>query len=143
MNPCEHWQIVGPNGAGKSTLLSLITGDHPQGYSNDLTLFGRRRGSGETIWDIKKHIGYVSSSLHLITGSALPCVCDPFWLFFDSIGIYQAVSDRQQNWCSSGWIFSALINARLTLRSIVFPGATTPGADRPCTGETSDVAYSR
>ncbi|SQA96632.1 Uncharacterized ABC transporter ATP-binding protein YjjK [Cedecea neteri] len=65
VNPGEHWQIVGPNGAGKSTLLSLITGDHPQGYSNDLTLFGRRRGSGETIWDIKKHIGYVSSSLHL------------------------------------------------------------------------------
>ncbi|VAC48046.1 putative molybdenum transport ATP-binding protein ModF [Enterobacter hormaechei] len=53
VNPGEHWQIVGPNGAGKSTLLSLITGDHPQGYSNDLTLFGRRRGSGETIWDIK------------------------------------------------------------------------------------------
>jgi ABC-type molybdenum transport system, ATPase component/photorepair protein PhrA len=48
----ENWQIIGPNGAGKSTLLSLITGDHPQGYSNDLTLFGRRRGSGETIWDI-------------------------------------------------------------------------------------------
>ena len=61
----ENWQIVGPNGAGKSTLLSLITGDHPQGYCNDLTLFGRRRGSGETIWDIKRHIGYVSSSLHL------------------------------------------------------------------------------
>ncbi|CAK8736549.1 ABC transporter ATP-binding protein ModF [Sodalis praecaptivus] len=63
--PGQHWQIVGPNGAGKSTLLSLVTGDHPQGYSNDLTLFGRRRGSGETIWDIKRHIGYVSSSLHL------------------------------------------------------------------------------
>ncbi len=55
VNPGEHWQIVGPNGAGKSTLLSLITGDHPQGYSNDLTLFGRRRGSGETIWDIKTY----------------------------------------------------------------------------------------
>ncbi len=46
--------------------------------------------------------------------------------YFDSIGIYQAVSDRQQNWCSSGWIFSALINARLTLRSIVFPGQQRP-----------------
>ena len=56
VNPGEHWQIVGPTGAGKSTLLNLVTGDHPQGYSNDLTLFGRRRGSGETIWDIKKHI---------------------------------------------------------------------------------------
>ncbi|PKH20992.1 molybdate ABC transporter ATP-binding protein ModF [Enterobacterales bacterium CwR94] len=93
--PGEHWQIVGPNGAGKSTLLSLITGDHPQGYSNDLTLFGRRRGSGETIWDIKRHIGYVSSSLHLeyrVSSSVRNVVISGF---FDSIGIYQAVSDRQ------------------------------------------------
>ncbi|MDI5822311.1 L-rhamnose isomerase, partial [Salmonella enterica subsp. enterica serovar Kentucky] len=52
--PVARDQIKPDNGAGKSTLLSLITGDHPQGYSNDLTLFGRRRGSGETIWDIKK-----------------------------------------------------------------------------------------
>lgn len=96
VNPGEHWQIVGPNGAGKSTLLSLVTGDHPQGYSNDLTLFGRRRGSGETIWDIKKHIGYVSSSLHLeyrVNTSVRNVILSGF---FDSIGIYQAVSDRQQ-----------------------------------------------
>ena len=92
----QHWQIVGPNGAGKSTLLSLVTGDHPQGYSNDLTLFGRRRGSGETIWDIKQHIGYVSASLHLdyrISSSVRNVVISGY---FDSIGIYQAVSDRQQ-----------------------------------------------
>ena len=74
VNPGEHWQIVGPNGAGKSTLLSLVTGDHPQGYSNDLTLFGRRRGSGETIWDIKS-ISVTSAVVCIwITGSALPCV---------------------------------------------------------------------
>jgi len=91
----EHWQIVGPNGAGKSTLLSLITGDHSQGYSNDLTLFGRRRGSGETIWDIKKHIGYVSSSLHLdyrVSTTVRNVILSGY---FDSIGIYQAVSDKQ------------------------------------------------
>lgn len=96
VNPGEHWQIVGPNGAGKSTLLSLITGDHPQGYSNDLTLFGRRRGSGETIWDIKKHIGYVSSSLHLdyrVSTTVRNVILSGY---FDSIGIYQAVSDKQQ-----------------------------------------------
>ncbi len=87
VNPGEHWQIVGPNGAGKSTLLSLITGDHPQGYSNDLTLFGRRRGSGETIWDIKKHIGYVSSSLHLdyrVSTTVRNVILSGY---FDSIGI--------------------------------------------------------
>lgn len=96
VNPGEHWQIVGPNGAGKSTLLSLITGDHPQGYSNDLTLFGRRRGSGETIWDIKKHIGYVSSSLHLdyrVSTTVRHVILSGY---FDSIGIYQAISDSQQ-----------------------------------------------
>ncbi|MEF9674838.1 molybdate ABC transporter ATP-binding protein ModF [Pectobacterium aroidearum] len=95
--PGQHWQIVGPNGAGKSTLLSLITGDHPQGYSNDLTLFGRKRGSGETIWDIKRHIGYVSSSFHLdyrVSTSVRNVILSGF---FDSIGIYQAVSDRQRH----------------------------------------------
>lgn len=96
VNPAEHWQIIGQNGAGKSTLLSLITGDHPQGYSNDLTLFGRRRGSGETIWDIKRHIGYVSSSLHLDYRVSTNLRTVILSGFFDSIGIYQAVSDRQQ-----------------------------------------------
>ncbi|WP_130834446.1 molybdate ABC transporter ATP-binding protein ModF [[Erwinia] mediterraneensis] len=91
----EHWQIVGPNGAGKSTLLSLVTGDHPQGYSNDLTLFGIRRGSGETIWDIKQHIGYVSSSLHLDYRVSVNVRTVVLSGFFDSIGLYQAVSDRQ------------------------------------------------
>lgn len=103
VSPRQHWQIVGPNGAGKSTLLSLITGDHPQGYSNDLTLFGRRRGSGETIWDIKRHIGYVSSSLHLdyrVSVSVRHVITSGF---FDSIGIYQAVSDRQR-YLTARWL---------------------------------------
>ncbi|MDF7667868.1 molybdate ABC transporter ATP-binding protein ModF [Orbaceae bacterium ESL0727] len=96
VNANENWQIVGPNGAGKSTLLSLITGDHPQGYSNDLTLFGRKRGSGETIWDIKRHIGYVSSSLHQdyrVSSSVKNVLLSGY---FDSIGIYSATSDEQQ-----------------------------------------------
>ena len=91
----ENWQIVGPNGAGKSTLLSLITGDHPQGYSNDLTLFGRKRGSGETIWDIKRHIGYVSSSFHLDYRVSLSVENVLISGYFDSIGVYQAISDKQ------------------------------------------------
>ncbi len=75
--------------------MSLITGDHPQGYSNDLTLFGRKRGSGETIWDIKKHIGYVSSNLHLdyrVSVSVRNVILSGY---LDSIGIYQATSDTQ------------------------------------------------
>ncbi|MGV8092043.1 MAG: ATP-binding cassette domain-containing protein [Mangrovibacterium sp.] len=61
----EQWALLGPNGAGKTTLLSLITADNPQGYTNDLVLFDRKRGSGESIWDIKKKIGFVSPELHL------------------------------------------------------------------------------
>jgi molybdate transport system ATP-binding protein len=61
----ERWALLGHNGAGKTTLLSLITADNPQGYTNNLVLFDRQRGSGESIWDIKKRIGYVSPELHL------------------------------------------------------------------------------
>ncbi|HEY8399806.1 MAG TPA: ATP-binding cassette domain-containing protein [Cytophagaceae bacterium] len=61
----EKWGLVGPNGAGKSTLLSLINADNPQAYSNDIVLFDRKRGSGESIWDIKNKIGYISPELHL------------------------------------------------------------------------------
>jgi len=59
--------VSGPNGAGKSTLLSLITADNPQAYANEIWLFDRRRGSGESIWDIKKRIGFVSPELHSIS----------------------------------------------------------------------------
>ncbi|MBI1913943.1 MAG: ATP-binding cassette domain-containing protein [Planctomycetes bacterium] len=57
--------VLGPNGSGKSTLLSLLCGDHPQAYCNDIRLFGRQRGSGESIWEIKRNIGLVSPELHL------------------------------------------------------------------------------
>ncbi len=61
----EKWALMGANGSGKSTILSLITADNPQGYQNDYDLFDRKRGSGESIWDIKQRIGYVSPELHL------------------------------------------------------------------------------
>ena len=61
----EKWALLGANGSGKSTLLSLIIADNPQAYRNDFDLFDRKRGTGESIWDIKKHIGFVSPELHL------------------------------------------------------------------------------
>lgn len=91
----EHWQFIGPNGAGKSTLISLITGDHPQGYSNNLRLFGIQRGSGETIWDIKKNIGFVSPSFHLsyrVNCSVLNVILSGY---FDSIGLYEKPGDEK------------------------------------------------
>jgi molybdate transport system ATP-binding protein len=61
----ESWAVLGPNGSGKTTLLSLLLGDHPQAYGNHVEVFGRRRGSGESIWELKQHIGWVSPELHL------------------------------------------------------------------------------
>ncbi|MCQ1060569.1 molybdate ABC transporter ATP-binding protein ModF [Photobacterium sp. DNB23_23_1] len=92
INNHEHWQIRGANGCGKSTLLGLIFGDHPQCYSNDIEIFGIKRGSGETIWDIKQHIGMVSSAFHLqyrVSCSALDTILSGF---YDSIGLYQQPS---------------------------------------------------
>ena len=61
----ESWALLGPNGSGKTTLLSLILGDNPQVYTNDIVVFGRPRGTGESVWEIRKHIGWVSPELHL------------------------------------------------------------------------------
>lgn len=95
--PGEHTQILGPNGCGKSTLLSLVSGDHPQCYANDLTVFGYRRGRGESIWDIKKHLGLVSGHLHRdyrVPGNALTAVVSGLT---DSIGVYQATGEKEHH----------------------------------------------
>ena len=99
----DHTLITGPNGSGKSTLLSVITGDHPDCYTNELYLFGTRRGSGESIWDIKKHMGIVSPALHrnhYVPGSTLQIVISGF---FDSIGLYRNYS-RAQEAAARGWL---------------------------------------
>ncbi|NLK85210.1 MAG: molybdate ABC transporter ATP-binding protein ModF [Aeromonadales bacterium] len=91
----QQWHIMGPNGAGKSTLLSLITGDNPLVYANDVTVFGFKRGTGESIWDIKKYYGVVSGALHLdyrVNGPALNVVLSGF---YDSIGLYNKPSDEE------------------------------------------------
>ncbi len=95
VNPGEHWQITGPNGAGKSTLLSLITGDNPLVYVNDVTVCGIKRGSGESIWDIKKYFGYVSGSLHLDYRVSAPVINVVLSGFYDSIGLYQHPGDEE------------------------------------------------
>ena len=85
----ERWVVLGPNGAGKSALLSLVLADNPQAYAHDVSLFGRRRGSGETIWEVRRRIGCVSPELHLFHhsgGTALEAVCSGF---HDSIGLYR------------------------------------------------------
>ena len=95
VRPGENWVICGPNGSGKSTILQLVCGDHLQAYANAVYLFGRRRGSGETIWDIKRRIGLVSSTLQLGYRKPLSGLEVVLSGFFDSVGLYrQATADQ-------------------------------------------------
>jgi molybdate transport system ATP-binding protein len=94
--PGQHWRISGPNGAGKSTLLSLVSGDNSQAYANDISLFGIKRGSGESVWDIKKRIGLVSTSLQQDYRVGVTVRIVVISGFFDSIGVYNQFSKRQQ-----------------------------------------------
>lgn len=92
----EKWALLGENGAGKSTLLSLICGDNPQAYANDITLFDRKRGSGESIWDIKRRIGYISPEMHLYYLKNVRCIDVVGSGFFDTVGLYKKCSTEQQ-----------------------------------------------
>lgn len=93
----ECWNLSGPNGAGKSTLLSLITADNPQAYANKIILFDKQRGSGESIWDIKRKIGFVSPELHLYFEQTASCFEVIASGLFDTIGLFRQLTEAQQD----------------------------------------------
>ena len=95
----ERWALSGQNGSGKSTLLSLICADNPQSYACDITLFDRPRGSGESIWDIKKHIGYVSPEMHRSYKRNLPAIRIVASGLMDSIGLYAVPNAQDYEKC--------------------------------------------
>ncbi|MDM8554668.1 molybdate ABC transporter ATP-binding protein ModF [Desulfococcaceae bacterium HSG7] len=92
----QNWAVTGPNGSGKSTLLSLITGDNLQAYANEIYLFGKRRGSGETIWELKKRIGLVSSELQVRYRKQMRGYDVVLSGFFDSVGLYRRANTQQR-----------------------------------------------
>ncbi len=96
----EKWALSGQNGSGKSTLLSLICADNPQSYACDISLFGRQRGSGESIWEIKKHIGYVSPEMHRAYLKSLPAIDIVASGLHDSVGLYKKVRDDDRAVCA-------------------------------------------
>lgn len=95
----EKWALSGENGAGKSTLLSLVCADNPQSYACDISLFGRKRGTGESIWEIKKHIGYVSPEMHRAYLKNLPAIEIVASGLHDSIGLYKRPQENQMATC--------------------------------------------
>ncbi|UII78657.1 ATP-binding cassette domain-containing protein [Flagellimonas sp. CMM7] len=96
INKGEFWQLIGPNGSGKTTLLSMITGDSHKGYGQDLTLFGQKKGSGESVWDLKNKIGYFTPAMtdkfrgyHTTENMVISG-------FYDSVGLYTRPSDQEK-----------------------------------------------
>lgn len=95
----EHWALTGENGAGKSTLLSLLCADNPQSYASDIRLFGHKRGTGESIWDIKRRIGYVSPEIYTTYRKGLPAIDIVASGLHDTIGLYRRTTDEERHRC--------------------------------------------
>ncbi|MES2279583.1 MAG: ATP-binding cassette domain-containing protein [Bacteroidota bacterium] len=98
----QRWALLGHNGAGKSTLLSLINGDNPQAYANDITLFDKKRGSGESIWDIKRKTGFISPELYQYFPADSSCLQTIESGYYDTMGLFRpsdkAKADRALHW---------------------------------------------
>ncbi len=150
----ECWNVSGHNGSGKSTLLSLVNGDNPQAFANEIYLFDRKKGSGESIWDIKQKIGYVSPELHHyfdVTTSAYDVIASGL---FDTIGLFKKIKPAQQliveQWISLLQIdplvqkrFKQLSNGEQRLVLLARALVKNPPLlilDEPCQGLDSEVA---
>lgn len=99
VNEGERWALRGSNGSGKSTLLSLVCADNPQSYACQIELFGHRRGTGESIWQIKRHIGYVSPEMHRAYQKDMPAIDIVASGLSDSVGLYVRPRPEQKKIC--------------------------------------------
>jgi len=119
IKPAERWALLGANGAGKSTLLSLINGDNPQAYANNIVLFDKKRGTGESIWDIKKKIGFVSPELHQYFPTDSNCLQVIESGYYDTLGLFRP-SVKEKSEIALRWMKALEIDryARTLLKNI-------------------------
>jgi molybdate transport system ATP-binding protein len=154
VNKGECWNVSGHNGSGKSTLLSLVTGDNPQAFANEIYLFDRKKGSGESIWDIKQKIGYVSPELHHYFEPGCSCFDVVASGLFDTIGLFRKLSEKQKEivneWISllhintfEKRLFKQLSNGEQRLVLLARALVKNPPLlilDEPCQGLDSEVS---
>ncbi len=94
INSNEFWQLIGPNGSGKTTILSMIIGDNPKAFGQNIIIFGNKKGSGESVWDLKKNIGYFTPSMTNLFARGTSLEHMIVSGIFDSIGLYNVPSER-------------------------------------------------
>lgn len=111
----ESWQLMGANGTGKTTLLSMITGDSVKGYGKELYIFGSKKGSGESVWEIKKKIGYVTPMLtehfdgmHSVSDMVVGGL-------YDSVGLYKRPTTLERS-IAEEWIKLIGLNSKSSVR---------------------------
>ncbi len=93
----EFWHLIGPNGSGKTTMLSMIFGDNPKAYGQELYLFGNKKGSGENVWELKKKIGYFTPSITENFKSSQTVLNMIISGLLDSVGLYVKATDVQKD----------------------------------------------
>ncbi len=150
----ECWNVSGHNGSGKSTLLSLVNGDNPQAFANEIYLFDRKKGTGETIWDIKQKIGYISPELHHYFDAAASCYEVVASGLFDTIGLFKKLNSKQKaivdQWIAllqiagfSNKLFKQLSNGEQRLVLLARALVKNPPLlilDEPCQGLDQEVS---